>query len=468
MAKFYAKEEDFKEVLKSGETPDKMIYKESVEGETRAVNESTLTIDFVISSSNIDRMHDSIDQNGWDLKAFKKNPVVLWAHDQSQPPVAKAIPRSIKIDGKKLLATAQFMPADVSEFSYMIFQMYKLGFMNATSVGFRPLEWSFAEDDKRPYGVNFTKQELLEFSCVPVPANSDALMGAKSMGVNTRPLKTWVENALDNWKDEGDLLVPKSNLEILYKSLSARTKLLKPLEDIMTEKTETVEETVNKEANAETVEKTEVENTSVGNAVTKDAEGSGAAAAAKHNPELVAAYKEFTAVHKAAQSLHRSAAALHKSAMGSFCKAFDPNNDADGDGTDYDPNDKALNELVEKYLETMKTKTTTEVVVKAEVDTSKIEGLTELVELVKSLQTQVADLTALVKPKTAEVTETKTETVVDATVENKSDEITFSFEDSVDNEMESVSFEEVKSLLASINFDEMIETRLKAKLGSKV
>jgi HK97 family phage prohead protease len=460
MAKFYAKEDELKEVLKSGETPDKLIYKESVEGETRAVNESSLTIDFTISSSNIDRMHDSIDQNGWDLKAFKKNPVVLWAHDQSQPPIAKALSRSIKVDGKKLLATAQFMPADVSEFSYMIFQMYKLGFMNATSVGFRPLEWSFAEDDKRPYGVNFTKQELLEFSCVPVPANADALMGAKSMGVNTRPLKTWVENALDGWKDEGDLLVPRSSLEELHKSLSNRVKLLKPLEEIMS-KEKTVEETEVKEVVAETI----VENKEVITETKK--EGSDVAVSSAHNPELVAAFNQFSAVHKAAQNLHRSAAALHKSAMGGFCKAFDPNGAQDGDGTDYDPNDKALNELVEKYLEAMNTKTVTEVVVKAEVDTTKIEGIVELVELVKSLQTQVADLTALVNTKAA-VAEVKTDVVTETVVEKDSDEFTFSFEDSVDKENESVSFEEVKQLLSSLNFDEMIEKKLKAKLGSKV
>jgi hypothetical protein len=42
---------------------------------------------YIISTGSVDRMGDVIDPNGWQLAAFKTNPVVLWAHDSSQLPV---------------------------------------------------------------------------------------------------------------------------------------------------------------------------------------------------------------------------------------------------------------------------------------------------------------------------------------------------------------------------------------------
>ena len=43
-------------------------------------------------------------------------------------------------------------------------------------VGFRPLVWSFSKDKTRRGGIDFHEQELMEFSIVSVPANSEALM----------------------------------------------------------------------------------------------------------------------------------------------------------------------------------------------------------------------------------------------------------------------------------------------------
>jgi hypothetical protein len=61
-------------------------------------------------------------------------------------------------------------------------KLYKTGFMNASSVGFQPKEWEDGDGKKTPYRT-FKKQELLELSLVSVPANSDALVTAKSKGI---------------------------------------------------------------------------------------------------------------------------------------------------------------------------------------------------------------------------------------------------------------------------------------------
>jgi phage head maturation protease len=57
------------------------------------------------------------------------------------------------------------------------------GFLNATSVGFRPLEWTLSKDPSRGAdewepGADFHRAELVEFSIVSVPCNPEALLEA--------------------------------------------------------------------------------------------------------------------------------------------------------------------------------------------------------------------------------------------------------------------------------------------------
>lgn len=121
----------------------------------------------IASTSAVDRQGDVIDQAGWDLSDFKKNPVVLWAHDYTLPPIAKAI--DIEVIGENLIMSFTFAP---TEFAQSIKALVDGGFQNASSVGFIPMERQ---------GNTITKAQLLEVSLVPVPANQQALMlAAKS------------------------------------------------------------------------------------------------------------------------------------------------------------------------------------------------------------------------------------------------------------------------------------------------
>ncbi len=177
---------------------------------------------FTISTDSVDRDNDTIDPKGFQLDNFRKAPVVLFAHDNRRPPIARAIDIGVK-DGK-LKASAEFMDNDVdtSGFSDMIFRMLKGGFLHSTSVGFIPIEFDFvdeekAEEDGRPGGVDFKKQELLEFSIVPVPANPEALIEARSKGIDTGPLEEWLEDTLENWAQVKDLtIVPRKTIQDLY------------------------------------------------------------------------------------------------------------------------------------------------------------------------------------------------------------------------------------------------------------
>lgn len=161
---------------------------------TKAVDRAARTIDFVISTPAIDRDNDTIDVSGWDIGSYVKNPVVLFAHDHWQPPVAQSL--SVTTDAGALRSKAFFTPKDLYPFGDMIFEFYAQGFMRATSVGYKPKEWKYNDD--RKYGVDYTMQELLEYSCVPVPSNPEALMQARAKGIDVNPLKAWCERLLDD------------------------------------------------------------------------------------------------------------------------------------------------------------------------------------------------------------------------------------------------------------------------------
>lgn len=161
--------------------------------EVKAIDGSR-TLDFLISTDTVDRQGDTVALDGWNFKNYLKNPVVLWAHDYTMLPVARAT--KLWLSPKGVHATAEFTPAGSILFNDRVFEMYKGGFLSAVSVGFQPTKWAFTEDTGRKFGIDFMEQELLEFSAVPVPANPDALIEARSAGIDAAELKQWALEVL--------------------------------------------------------------------------------------------------------------------------------------------------------------------------------------------------------------------------------------------------------------------------------
>lgn len=211
----------FKKALR--ETPDEVkllgVRKQFIADEIKQEEGEDRVLRFVISTGAVDRDRDTINPKGWKLKAFKANPVVLFAHNSRQPPIARAL--KIFVEDEKLKAVAEFMDRDIdtSGFSDMIFRMLKGGFMKATSVGFLPIKFERVDEDEnadRKFGIDFLQQELLEFSVVPVPSNPEALIEARSSGIDTGPLQEWLEKALEDWMDYKDLLlIPRKHVALL-------------------------------------------------------------------------------------------------------------------------------------------------------------------------------------------------------------------------------------------------------------
>lgn len=176
------------------------LERKSFRSQIKGIDTERRRIDFVISTESVDRYGDVIRVKGWDLKPYKSNPVVLFGHNSRDLPVGQAI-KTWKEDGA-LRSTAQFATKEENPFADNVFRMYQGRFLRATSVGFMPREWDFLQDEEGNItGYDFKKSELLEFSCVPVPANPEALMDMRAKGIDTKPIKEWTEWALDEWGD---------------------------------------------------------------------------------------------------------------------------------------------------------------------------------------------------------------------------------------------------------------------------
>lgn len=207
--------EDLLRSIKANQTDQTIVHKQ-FSGTVKAFDVEARTAKFVISTGTIDRDGDTINPAGWDLSAFKSNPVVLWSHNTNVPPIGKATEILTKGGGKnkKLVATAQFATKEQHELADTVFQLIVGGFLSATSVGFQPIELEF--DDDRG-GIDFLKQELHEFSIVPVPSNPEAtLTAAKDAGVDVTPMLRWAEYTLDHFKHK--------EAEVLYKLIKAPVK----------------------------------------------------------------------------------------------------------------------------------------------------------------------------------------------------------------------------------------------------
>lgn len=208
---------EFKEKAQAKEDVQGLaVCKQFVLDEVKQVEGEDLTLQFTISTGAVDRDNDTINPEGWKLDNYMKNPVVLFAHDYHSLPVANSL--AVWTENGKLKSRAKFTPRDMYPFGYMVYQFYREGFMRATSVGFNPTKWQF--NDERKYGIDFQEQELLEYSCVPVPANPEALIEATAKGIDTSPLKEWAERVLDEWHEEKGMWLPKSKVEQMFNMLN--------------------------------------------------------------------------------------------------------------------------------------------------------------------------------------------------------------------------------------------------------
>jgi HK97 family phage prohead protease len=152
-------------------TEEVLIFKDASLGQ-----ETDKSIGWTLSDDTMDRDFERFDSNGWNLKEFKKNPVLQWSHDSTIPAIGKVVNPRIK--DNKLVGKIEFDIDDA--FAQKIERKVRAGYISAGSVGFYPIKVEIPDDDKdnekKPsLRLIYRKQELREFSICNVPANPNAL-----------------------------------------------------------------------------------------------------------------------------------------------------------------------------------------------------------------------------------------------------------------------------------------------------
>ena len=139
------------------------------------------------SDETLDRAGEIIDASGWRLANYEANPVVQNSHQYGD--ILFTIGKSVRtwVEGRSLLQVWKFA-SEANPLAKIARDLYRGGFLNASSVGFIPLEWEIG-GAQSVYSRKFTSQELLEVSAVGIPANPNALaLAAKSGAVEKSDL----------------------------------------------------------------------------------------------------------------------------------------------------------------------------------------------------------------------------------------------------------------------------------------
>lgn len=150
----------------------------SVVRKVNAAAEVAASDEYILSDESVDRYGDVIKLSAWRLANFKRNPIVLFNHDNNFP-----IGRWEDVGVRDGALRARFVPAARGTSARIdeINSLREQGILKATSVGFKPLK---AEPRSGGRGVDYTEAELLETSIVSVPANPNALHVAKSLNIS--------------------------------------------------------------------------------------------------------------------------------------------------------------------------------------------------------------------------------------------------------------------------------------------
>lgn len=146
------------------------------------------------SGEDTDRNGYRTNPGGWRTENYMRNPVVLWAHDQTSLPVARCT--RLWTDGDMLLAEAEFTPEGMLRFNDSVFELLAGGFLNAVSCGWVPIDYEFVELEDGGWEIAFKEQDLIEFSVVPVPADPGALRVAAARGLDVGPVRAWAQKLL--------------------------------------------------------------------------------------------------------------------------------------------------------------------------------------------------------------------------------------------------------------------------------
>ena len=131
----------------------------------------------VIAANEVSRNGDELNLRGVSFKNYRKNPVILWAHDSYQGiPIAKTVKIGHDEQGR-IAADFQFNSED--EFAARVENAWNGGFIRAASIRFMPTKVvEVLNEAGEVERVRIEESDLLEWSLVPIPADPDSVRAA--------------------------------------------------------------------------------------------------------------------------------------------------------------------------------------------------------------------------------------------------------------------------------------------------
>lgn len=147
--------------------------------EIREVSEESRTITGIATTPKVDSYGDIVEPLGVQYRG----PVNLFLYHNTTLPVGNVKFEKATKAGIPFSATLPDVQEEgtVRERVNEAWHSLKYKLLQAVSIGFKPIEWSYMDDS---YGIRFTSWEMLELSLVGVPANPDAMIQTvKSAGM---------------------------------------------------------------------------------------------------------------------------------------------------------------------------------------------------------------------------------------------------------------------------------------------
>lgn len=150
--------------------------------EIKSIDEKARTVEVVFSTEDEDRDGEIVVQAGWDFEDYSKNPVVLWGHNPSEPPVGKTL--DVRTEGMQSIAKIQMADDTIGD---RLWRLIKQGILRTVSAGFINTERD---------GERLLENKLLEISWVSIPANQNAITLAYESDMITQKDCQWLEKSM--------------------------------------------------------------------------------------------------------------------------------------------------------------------------------------------------------------------------------------------------------------------------------